>query len=742
MKPKINIKKIMTKIKTTDFFIACKESRIENNTSFYGCFYLGPFDESLSQTLANDLRRTLLSELTGLAITSIEIEGVLHKFSSLPGMKESVLDLICNLQNIVLKKHKNTNNTKKTYTGFLNVNGPRVIKAVDLKLPSGLQCVDPNQYIATLAEDGVLNLKFNINEGKNFIKQKPNNLDVQLLKKRNILLQDASDLLLHGAVIKSQDSSNIKFNLKLSNSIIKNKKKKGLIVKNLNKGFVSNPLPLDAVFMPVTKINCIVEENNMYSDFSTDFQQNNFNLKKVHKSIYIGAENFTNQQQLIEAVVGEDSQKFYDSAKQNLMQKHHDFIKKSVYVDLNVKSNSQIKSDFGSFLNFINYNSRFQTFYFKQKQHNDLKLIPWQSNSLYFSKTKTSGYDLTFLKTRSQLEFDKIKIFLACKANQAIQETLNKDFDTAKIKKKIIKIALVPQQKETVNKTNNINKDSVNKSDFFLFSSSQHEDHAKQNEKSVVQINTANKLIQNNMYFEYFKNLKIKPLRKKTHLIVEIWTNGSIHPRQALYQSFSFLSNVFLKLQTVKMFDSPNKAKIKTNSSGNIMTLPHSRSLPNVGLKMHADVTFLKTRSQQTLQNQLVEQDPNSILYPKIIKLAKLYYLNKQIKLTKPNKNIIKKSKTSLVFPIKASAHINKPNEETFRVIPNKQKSFQQLKTPISILPLSLRTYTALKKENILTLHDLIQMSKNDLLKIKNIGIKSLGEIETSLYCLGLTLKI
>ena len=192
MIPNTNLKNIMTKTQTTDFFLACKESRIENNTSFYGCFYLGPFDDSLSQTLANDLRRTLLSELTGLAITSIEIEGILHKFSSLPGMKESVLDLICNLQTIVLKKeepsstYRTLRSTKKTYTGFLNVSGPRVIKAMDLKLPAGLQCIDPNQYVATLAEDGFLNMKFNINEGKNYIKQKPHNLDVTVLKKRNI----------------------------------------------------------------------------------------------------------------------------------------------------------------------------------------------------------------------------------------------------------------------------------------------------------------------------------------------------------------------------------------------------------------------------------------------------------------------------------------------------------------------------------------------------------------------------
>ena len=63
------------------------------------------------------------------------------------------------------------------------------------------------------------------------------------------------------------------------------------------------------------------------------------------------------------------------------------------------------------------------------------------------------------------------------------------------------------------------------------------------------------------MYLEYAKNFKLKPLRKKSHLIVEIWTNGSIHPRQALYQSFIFLSNNFLKLQTVKMLGSMFKSE-------------------------------------------------------------------------------------------------------------------------------------------------------------------------------------
>ena len=752
MKPKINIKKIMTKMKTTDFFVACKDARIENNTSFYGCFYIGPFDESLSQTLANDLRRTLLSELTGLAITSIEIEGVLHKFSSLPGMKESVLDLICNLQNIVLKKYNNTNNTKKTYTGFLNVTGPRVIKAIDLKLPAGLQCVDPNQYIATLAEDGFLNLKFNINEGKNFIKQKPNNLDVQGLKKRNILLF-SQDRAKHDLMREHQDSSNLtkeffgkqpggidpqyakheeqnqntskasaesalqtqyaeQKEFKIYNFNIKNKKE--------NQEFLSNPIPLDAVFMPVTKINCIVEENNMYSDFSTDFQENSFNLKNLNKSIYIGADAVPLHQ--------EDHKDLSD------LLENYNVNNLGAYTPMN-----EIKSDFQSFFNLINYNSLFQTFYLKEKQLNNFKLIPWHANSLYFSfpKTRTDVLD----------PFNKINLFLTCKATSGLtlsnyakhhnkSETNHKmdNLSMLNLKKKIIKLAFKTKEKETVN----INTQKDITCSYFSKSKVR-----TQKQGNLFKINSTDNLIQNTMYLEYSKNLKIKPLRKKTHLIVEIWTNGSIHPRQALYQSFSFLSNVFLKLQTVKSFDSPYKNKIKTN---------YNYRPSNIGFKYSEYALHNKKHNQihkkiakdflpfGWLAGRCYAEHGNENGLQFSIQLAKLYYLNKKIKLVKPSKTTIKT--LTKQAPSGTKVAMGSINEETSRVFSNKNKVFKLLKTPISILPLSLRTYTALKKENILTLNELIKKSKKDLLKIKNIGIKSLGEIETSLYCLGLALKI
>ena len=180
------------------FFITCKESRIENNRTFYGCFYLGPFEPGQSITVANALRRTLLSQITGIAIVSVNITNVLHEYSTLPGVKDSVLDILLNLKEIVLKKNNSINkNLKRPQVGYLRARGPGVVKAKDLPLPPFIQCVDPEQHIATLTDDGVLDMKFLIQEGYNFVIQKPKSpppaegrLSVSTInKKRRLLLK-------------------------------------------------------------------------------------------------------------------------------------------------------------------------------------------------------------------------------------------------------------------------------------------------------------------------------------------------------------------------------------------------------------------------------------------------------------------------------------------------------------------------------------------------------------------------
>jgi DNA-directed RNA polymerase alpha subunit len=180
-------------------FISCKESRIENNRSFYGRFHLGTFEPGQSLTIANALRRSLLSDCVGVAIIALKIENVYHEYSTLPGVKDSILDIVLNFKEIVLKKKNNLlqgiqgyknkgicsiyeqigSTFFKPMIGYLKVKGPGIIRAKDLRLPPFLQCVDPNQYIATLADDGYLNVKFVVMEGKSYFIQKPNKFSHQ-----------------------------------------------------------------------------------------------------------------------------------------------------------------------------------------------------------------------------------------------------------------------------------------------------------------------------------------------------------------------------------------------------------------------------------------------------------------------------------------------------------------------------------------------------------------------------------
>nr|QJE70536.1 alpha subunit of RNA polymerase [Stigeoclonium sp. FACHB-2425] len=153
--------------------VSCRESIMETKKSFYGRFYIGPLEIGQGITLANALRRALLSELNGLAITTVEIEGVSHEYSTLTGVRESVLDILLNLKQIVLKAKKSV---KRAQTAYVYCQGPGVIRAADIILPSYIQCVDPEQYIATLSSDGILKMKLIIRQGKNYLVQTPNAL--------------------------------------------------------------------------------------------------------------------------------------------------------------------------------------------------------------------------------------------------------------------------------------------------------------------------------------------------------------------------------------------------------------------------------------------------------------------------------------------------------------------------------------------------------------------------------------
>ena len=134
----------------------CVSSRVENSGQLYGCFKIGPFFGHQSLTFANALRRTLLADRNRCTFDAIQIYGVEHEFSSLIGVRESVIDILLNLEKL---NFQITRPITKPQVAFLTVCGPGILRAQHLQLPSSLKCIVPEQYIATLEINGRLTLK-------------------------------------------------------------------------------------------------------------------------------------------------------------------------------------------------------------------------------------------------------------------------------------------------------------------------------------------------------------------------------------------------------------------------------------------------------------------------------------------------------------------------------------------------------------------------------------------------------
>jgi len=123
-------------------------------------FVIEPLEPGFGYTLGNTLRRTLLSRIPGAAITSVRMEGVLHEFSTVEGVKEDVVDIILNLKQIVLRME-----VEDTQTMFLSAKGAGPVKAKQFKLPAGVEIVNPGQVIASLSASGKLEMEVTAERG-------------------------------------------------------------------------------------------------------------------------------------------------------------------------------------------------------------------------------------------------------------------------------------------------------------------------------------------------------------------------------------------------------------------------------------------------------------------------------------------------------------------------------------------------------------------------------------------------
>ena len=130
----------------------------------YGKFVVEPLERGYGTTLGNALRRILLSSLPGAAVTSVKIDGVLHEFSTIPGVKEDVTEIILNLKKLAIRL--NGENTKRV---IINAVGPKEVTAADIIGDSNLEIFNPDLHIATLEENATLVMEINMARGRGYV---------------------------------------------------------------------------------------------------------------------------------------------------------------------------------------------------------------------------------------------------------------------------------------------------------------------------------------------------------------------------------------------------------------------------------------------------------------------------------------------------------------------------------------------------------------------------------------------
>lgn len=146
--------------------IECVEVSEDGN---YGKFVVEPLERGYGITLGNALRRILLSSLPGVAATSIKIDGVLHEFSTVPGVKEDVTELILNIKTLALKM---TGEGPKTI--YIDAQGPGEVTGADIKTDGDVEVVNKDLHIATLDEGGKLYMEITVNRGRGYVSQTKN----------------------------------------------------------------------------------------------------------------------------------------------------------------------------------------------------------------------------------------------------------------------------------------------------------------------------------------------------------------------------------------------------------------------------------------------------------------------------------------------------------------------------------------------------------------------------------------
>ena len=142
----------------------------ENGT--YGKFRMTGLERGYAITLGNSMRRVLLSTLPGAAVTSIKIDGVVHEFSTIKGVKEDVTEIVLNMKGVIPKLHSDA-----VKTAYIEAEGPCEITAADIKADSEVEFLNPDLHIASLDADGKINMELTLSKGRGYVPAEQNKVE-------------------------------------------------------------------------------------------------------------------------------------------------------------------------------------------------------------------------------------------------------------------------------------------------------------------------------------------------------------------------------------------------------------------------------------------------------------------------------------------------------------------------------------------------------------------------------------
>ena len=160
--------------------IEIEKPRIETleltDNGTYGKFVMEPLERGYATTLGNSMRRVLLSTLPGAAVTTVKIDGVVHEFTTVPGVKEDVTEIILNIKELIAKLYCDGSKTV-----YIDATGPCVVTGADISTDSEVEILNKDQHIATLGEDAKLNIEMTVSKGRGYVPAEANKPETNVI---------------------------------------------------------------------------------------------------------------------------------------------------------------------------------------------------------------------------------------------------------------------------------------------------------------------------------------------------------------------------------------------------------------------------------------------------------------------------------------------------------------------------------------------------------------------------------